>query len=228
MDKRGALGTGETILHFLSYFMLVAVIIVTLLTFNNVQRQNQLRITDITGEIEKSAFIMNYLRTPIVINNINSTMTELIALSYDNPEYDAQLKSETEKLINDFYDGIFYFKLEMHDQTNLKTVQNYLFTPDTIPIFLTRDPLIEASAEVPKIYSSGNTYIQANITIFAKFVKEGTWCFAPWRERCHEDGKQLCSCDRVGYRLLWQCQSCPVDTKKKLSGDCDYERLVCK
>jgi hypothetical protein len=221
LDKKAALGTAETVLHFISYFLLVAVILVTMLSFNNINRQNQLRITDVSSEVEKSAFMLNYLRTPITLNNQQTTISELVALAYENDDYKEQLINETNTIINSLYEGELLFKLQLSDQKVPKTITNYKIAK--IQRIILSSSILEASAEVPKIYSPGSTLIQANITLYTKAAEPGTWCFTPWEERCSQDQAQMCACNRVGYRLLWECTPCPPSSNK-----CNYEEVMCK
>lgn len=214
MDKKGALGVAPVFLQFLSYFLLVAIILVSIFMIKSISDKEQEAIAQVSTDIEQSAFMMNFLKTPLDLGR-EANMAELIALWYSDDGYEDSLKKNISFVLDEFYNGDVEWKLEVND----KDIASYTITNDIIPLILKRDPLIDSGTVIPSI--GKKELLDINLIVYTRFVNENEWCFNPAIERCHADGRRICNCDRVGYKLLWVCTECP-------SRSCNYEAARCE
>ena len=59
------------------------------------------RLEGISGSVSSNIVLLNYLRTPVTVDNVNMTMSDLIVLWYGNNEkYDSVLEQKSEEILN--------------------------------------------------------------------------------------------------------------------------------
>jgi hypothetical protein len=80
-------------------FILVTVIFFMLFSFGKGDVKEQ--INSASNIVSSNIVLLNYLRTPVVVDNINMTMSDLIVLwYYDKDKYDEIFSKNTEDILN--------------------------------------------------------------------------------------------------------------------------------
>jgi len=99
-------------------FVLVIMIFALLFFIRSCTSDNEINVA-IQGrvqDIDSNIILLNYLRTPVTVDEKNMSITDLITLRLYDGKYDAQLKSESEKILTPFYEAPYFWGIVVYDE----------------------------------------------------------------------------------------------------------------
>ena len=222
MNKKAQWGLAPTIGDWISWLVIVVLMIVATVIFSHHAAQVKNAIQETSLNQENGYFMLNLMRTPLEIDTKKGVMSDLVALWVMNDKYQDQLTTQISTILDLYYNRKVNWVIEAKSASRDKSISNLDLT-STIKAKLKRIGTRESSIDIPLTINPDDLFASITLTVYYGSVQENSWCFDPLTEACTETGAghdMLCKCERVGFKFIWtDCVPC--------TGTCNPVESVC-
>jgi hypothetical protein len=127
--KKASIELGGSFVDFWAYIVWVLVILVFVLLFafqgcTGDAAENK-KLEEAKSNLEPNIILMNYLRTPIIVQGKNMSIADLIVIRINNRNYDQQLRQESEKILTPMYQAPYFWGIKVFDERRSKVLDFY-------------------------------------------------------------------------------------------------------